>query len=212
MPRWPRRDLLPKLSREGLPSCDQPLFYAPPLFPMLLANSHRLFSADMPYLTTTQRQPESAAAGHNVLQEQICIRIVPPAGGLLRIAMTFPWHLPACSILGTPIPHLTMKGVADHHGWFQFQDQRPWYIFLASTPYQVPLYLLRYTAMLLFFFRRNHDLDRILLTICFLAFLLGITYLTVLSYVAVGPEHRYLLLADPLLAILSASMMEQLHR
>lgn len=129
---------------------------------------------------------------------------------VIGILVAFPWYIVATKAFGTPLHTPFQEGIWDKMDWFKFLNTRPWYTFLVDIPFQVPLYIFGYLAVLLTVFRKNRLNHHLFLGLWFVSFLIFLTHGTHTNKM-LGPDNRYMLPAYPALAVLSASLIDKLR-
>lgn len=124
--------------------------------------------------------------------------------GLGMLMVTFHWFYEVTKTYGHPLYSPSQPGIEQHPWWFMTLDKRPWFLYLVTIPYLVPIFALAYFAIIATPFMREFvNTKRTFLIIWFLVFL---SILIIMK----TKENRYMLPAYPAIAMLSADLLERM--
>jgi 4-amino-4-deoxy-L-arabinose transferase-like glycosyltransferase len=129
---------------------------------------------------------------------------------VVALVVALPWYIAATKAFGRPLYTPYQQGISKTIDWFQFINTRPWYTFLVNIPFQVPLYILGYIALIRAALRIDRSKHYLFLSVWFVSFLVLLTYGTHRTEM-LGPDNRYMLPALPALAILSARLLDSVR-
>ena len=123
---------------------------------------------------------------------------------MVVLFVTFPWYKEMISVFHSPFYQPYQADISKEARDFILNNARPWFTFLVNIPYQLPVYVFGYLALIsIFAFRDRKDKYEVLCGIWFLSYLVILTYYVSRSEM-LGPDDRYMLPAYPAIAILSA--------
>ena len=123
--------------------------------------------------------------------------------GLCALAVIFHWFYAITKAYGHPLYKPAPPGIHQDVLWFSILRQRPYFLYLTSIPYLIPVYALVYFVIIAGHFIRGFiDKHKTFLIIWLLTFL----------YILIGTkENRYMLPAYPAIAMLSADVLVKIE-